>query len=530
MTNKLYKIMKQSYKRKAFTLIELIIVIAVIAILAGLALPKFLGVRRNANVSAMYGDIDALEKAITMYNVNSDDDSYPIGGEALNLETLPSTLQNELAELGDSGSQLYEIDDTLLEKYIQRTKFNKDDYIYSMETGIVISKPGKVDSDDNTHHTNSGVVDKDNNQIEGDVIGYNIDWLTDSENNIIQYIGEFPENGEIVIPNVVLDKDDPTKKINITGVKASSESSIFGKDNTALIKKLTISNRINNIGSGSFKGATNLEELIINSKDISFGESSFEKASKLKEFNFEGDNLVIETNAFASSYGYDKEDAVYKGIEKVNINSKNINIQEKAFVYINILKEITIQGDNAYIGQYAFGSAASDFNLDPSVENTSLTINVKDLEIDQYAFDCTNRIKTTNITGDNITIKNDAFNNSMTYSHNYPDIRYTLNIKSKTLDIGNNAFAYSNNIGSIDIIGDKVTIGDNAFMNCTRLANLNINAPILNIGYQGFLSCNKLANLTIKSDECIIGKKAFQNCTNLANLNINAPILNIGYQ
>ena len=166
---------KYAYKRKAFTLIELIIVIAVIAVLAGLALPKFIGVRRDANVSAMYEDIDALEKAISMYNVNSNDDSYPIEDYVIDLLTLDQTLQNELASLGDSGSQLYEIDDTLLEKYIQRTKFDKDDYIYSMESNIVISKPGKVDGDNKIHHTNRGLgveISNENINTYNEFVGY----------------------------------------------------------------------------------------------------------------------------------------------------------------------------------------------------------------------------------------------------------------------------------------------------------------------------------------------------------------------
>lgn len=46
------ELLKTKRKRKGFTLIELIIVIAIIAILVAVAIPKFSEIRKNANASA----------------------------------------------------------------------------------------------------------------------------------------------------------------------------------------------------------------------------------------------------------------------------------------------------------------------------------------------------------------------------------------------------------------------------------------------------------------------------------------------
>ena len=47
--------------KKKFTLVELIIVIVVISILAGMAAPKFVGVARDAKVANFINDVDTLE-------------------------------------------------------------------------------------------------------------------------------------------------------------------------------------------------------------------------------------------------------------------------------------------------------------------------------------------------------------------------------------------------------------------------------------------------------------------------------------
>ncbi len=62
-------------EKKGFTLIELLIVVAIIGIIAGIAIPRFLGVRTKAKVTRAFADMANIGTALEMYYV--DKDAYP---------------------------------------------------------------------------------------------------------------------------------------------------------------------------------------------------------------------------------------------------------------------------------------------------------------------------------------------------------------------------------------------------------------------------------------------------------------------
>ncbi len=62
---------------RAFTLIELLIVVAIIAILAAIAVPNFLEAQTRAKVSRVKADMRSLATAIEAYRV--DTNQYPVG-------------------------------------------------------------------------------------------------------------------------------------------------------------------------------------------------------------------------------------------------------------------------------------------------------------------------------------------------------------------------------------------------------------------------------------------------------------------
>ncbi|HQQ00020.1 MAG TPA: prepilin-type N-terminal cleavage/methylation domain-containing protein [bacterium] len=57
-------------QRGAFTLIELLIVVAIIGILAAIAVPNFLNARMRATIARMETDVKALGDALMMYRID----------------------------------------------------------------------------------------------------------------------------------------------------------------------------------------------------------------------------------------------------------------------------------------------------------------------------------------------------------------------------------------------------------------------------------------------------------------------------
>lgn len=111
---------------KAFTLIELIVVMAIIAILVLLAAPRFLGYTKDANVTAMQQDVKVLTDAAELYHI--DYDNWPVKDEAI-------------TDHGIGGvDELYPIDESKLEDSVKNTKGVYGEY------GLVISgvHKGKV--------------------------------------------------------------------------------------------------------------------------------------------------------------------------------------------------------------------------------------------------------------------------------------------------------------------------------------------------------------------------------------------------
>ena len=62
--------------RKGFTLIEMLIVIMVIAILIGIALPRFRGMQEEGNVAKAKGELVTLQAAVESYYLHNSN-AYP---------------------------------------------------------------------------------------------------------------------------------------------------------------------------------------------------------------------------------------------------------------------------------------------------------------------------------------------------------------------------------------------------------------------------------------------------------------------
>ncbi len=83
-----------------FTLIELMIVMAIIAVLVGMVLPRFQGMRDQANISKAQGEIRAVKTAVESYYIRNG--AYPLTSATVCLTylatatTYPRILQDRL--------------------------------------------------------------------------------------------------------------------------------------------------------------------------------------------------------------------------------------------------------------------------------------------------------------------------------------------------------------------------------------------------------------------------------------------------
>ena len=73
-------------------------------------------------------------------------------------------------------------------------------------------------------------------------------------------------------------------------------------------------------------------------------------------------------------------------------------------------------------------------------------------------------------------------------------------------------------ITSVNIGEGVISIGRNAFCNCTNLASVTIPSSVISIGRFAFGGCQKLESVTIPSSVTSIGETAFQNCSELATV------------
>lgn len=129
-------------KNKGFTIIELIVVIAVIGILILLASPRYIGFTKEANVATMESDIKTLETAIINHALKEGE--YPVKGVRKNL---PGEY------FMNKG---YHINYDLISDEIQNLANDPEDYLIGVGgkyDGKVFYNPGVEDRKNAIHYT-----------------------------------------------------------------------------------------------------------------------------------------------------------------------------------------------------------------------------------------------------------------------------------------------------------------------------------------------------------------------------------------
>jgi len=81
--------MRRLVRRKGFTLVEIMIVVAIIALLAAIAIPNLLRARHNANEAAAIGSLRTISTACESFRAAQTPPSYPASLAALGAAVPP---------------------------------------------------------------------------------------------------------------------------------------------------------------------------------------------------------------------------------------------------------------------------------------------------------------------------------------------------------------------------------------------------------------------------------------------------------
>jgi prepilin-type N-terminal cleavage/methylation domain-containing protein len=97
--------MQQNFSRRGFTLVEIMIVVAIIALLAAIAVPGFLRARKRSQASRILNDLRLIDSAVDQYAIeNNKGTGAPVGTvDWTNYLKKGSLLYNTGADLFGNG-------------------------------------------------------------------------------------------------------------------------------------------------------------------------------------------------------------------------------------------------------------------------------------------------------------------------------------------------------------------------------------------------------------------------------------------
>ena len=86
---------------------------------------------------------------------------------------------------------------------------------------------------------------------------------------------------------------------------------------------------------------------------------------------------------------------------------------------------------------------------------------------------------------------------------------------------------YENGVGTITFDGPVMSIGNNAFYECSSLTSITIPNSVMSIGYEAFKYCGSLTSISIPNNVTSFGSYVFDGCSNLTSITIPNNVTSI---
>lgn len=134
---------------RAFTLVELIVVVGIIGILVGIAQPKFMGYTKKADKAMVQQSAKVLSNASEIYYLEND--KWPI-----NKDVYTDSYRVDL----DKQERLYQLSDVGVDEYLDSTSKDKDEYGLAI-SGEIEGRVFHLGKDIETRSKQYGLFDKD---------------------------------------------------------------------------------------------------------------------------------------------------------------------------------------------------------------------------------------------------------------------------------------------------------------------------------------------------------------------------------
>ena len=236
-------------KRKSgFTLLELIVVMAVIAILVAMGVPRFIGYQKDARVSAMQSDCKVLEGACDICAVYDE----PFTGDSV------GELSGGLVSfLGDGDVEVRSISEHAVKSHVRSLSNDISDYGYVM-SGVyadrVVHLDGVLDRKDVRHFCIGGYQSMHSTHVIDETFGeglpeYSNGWAmyklsrrwekdTDSIKAIHDHEGEYIESGRNLYDAYVAVDSENSSVLRMHNSLEASFDLVIKNDNSSIVALL----------------------------------------------------------------------------------------------------------------------------------------------------------------------------------------------------------------------------------------------------------------------------------------------------